>query len=106
VLKVIAKTGDAWLDGERLYLPKRLSDTLVMLAEGKGKTVSNEKLHRQFGWDEEVVDDRHALQCIVYRLRRFLGPDSIKIRVRVGYALTMPVEFIEEVIDGGDRNET
>lgn len=102
MLKVIAKTGDAWLDGERLYLPKRLGDTLVMLAEGRGKTVPTEKLHRQFGWDEDVVDDRHALQSIVSRLRKFLGPDSIKVRVRVGYALTMPVEFIEEVGQGNN----
>jgi len=31
------------------------------------------------------------------RLRRLLGKDAIKVRVRVGYVLTMPVEFIESV---------
>ncbi len=97
MLKIIASTGDVWLNGERLYLPKRLGETLTMLAEGRGKTVSNEKLCRQFGWDDDVVDDRHALQVIMTRLRRLLGKDAIKVRVRVGYVLTMPVEFIESV---------
>lgn len=95
VVYFCSRTGDAWLDGERLYLSYSCAVLLRQFAQSKGLTSLMGDMCDALGLDADDSADRQATRQIVYRLRRALGPGSIRNRFRVGWVLMLRVEEVE-----------
>jgi uroporphyrinogen-III synthase len=75
------------IKGERIELTSREANVLAVLAERVGTVVSKQTLLREV-WGDASADE-HALEMVVSRLRRQLGPasDALTTVIRRGYML-------------------
>ena len=79
--------------GDRLHLPWREFQVLLLLADNAGRVLSAESL-RSHIWDEGFVDATGNLKAHIARLRKrmkhHLGQDYIRTVRGVGYVLEAP----------------
>src|SRR5689334_17539391 len=83
-------------DGQRLAVPGKAWQILVMLAEAGGRLVAHEALRAKL-WPNVVVEDR-TLTVHMSTLRKALGngpsSDVIENVPRAGYRLSVPVQAL------------
>jgi hypothetical protein len=85
VIEVNPITGDVWVDGERVYLPGVLHDTLLALANCPGRPVPGMRLAPDYpieGTHSPTASNR------IWRLRQLLGKDAICNIPGRGYLLS------------------
>ncbi len=83
-------------DGQRVAVPAKAWQILVMLAEAGGRLVRHETFRAQL-WPNVVVEDR-TLTVHMSTLRKALGSnDVIETVSRAGYRLAMPVRVLSEL---------
>lgn len=79
--------------GEKLHLPQREFQVLLLLADNAGRLLSAESLRRHV-WDEDFVDTAGNLKAYIARLRKrmlqHLGKDYIRTVRGMGYILEAP----------------
>jgi DNA-binding winged helix-turn-helix (wHTH) protein/tetratricopeptide (TPR) repeat protein len=83
-------------DGQRVAVPAKAWQILVMLAEAGGRLVRHEAFRAQL-WPNVVVEDR-TLTVHMSTLRKALGSnDVIETVSRTGYRLAVPVRILSEL---------
>ena len=79
--------------GQKLYLPWREFQILLLLADNADRVLSNDAI-RNHVWDEGFVDSAGNLKTHILRLRKrmkqHLGADYIRTVRGMGYILEVP----------------
>lgn len=85
MLEINPLTGDVWVDGERVYLPGVLHDTLLAMAHSPGCPVPGMRLAPDY-----PIEGTHSPTACnrVWRLRQLLGEDAIRNIPGRGYVLS------------------
>lgn len=73
---------------EELYLTKKESDMLFLLASNKGEIVTHEQIQTFVYNDQYVSND--SLRALVKRVRRVVGKDKIANHPSRGYKINLP----------------
>jgi len=85
---------EVWLDGRLVALPGRLRTVTTILALSAGRRVGVDRLAEAI-WGDDLPDNvRGALQVLVTRLRRVLGPDIVRTEA-AGYLLNVAPDNVD-----------
>ena len=98
-------SGELTHEGNTTLLQSQPLQLLLMLIEHGGEMVTRAEIQKRM-WDNDViVDFDHSINTLVRKLRRALGdsaeaPIYIETFSRRGYRLKVPVELVENRLEG------
>lgn len=71
-------------NGEKIHLPRKEFEILILLATASEKVFSREEILREV-WGEEVIVGGRTVDVHIRKLREKLGPDLIETVTGIGY---------------------